>query len=67
MDSLSFLLDSSFHLIYFESNVGLKNVLRKWPNTGDRAKVRSAIQFHIKRYVDIDRHFNTDNYNDFMS
>ena len=24
----------------------------------------SAIEFHIQRYVDIDRHFNTDNDND---
>ena len=64
MDSLiSFLLDSSFHLIYFESNVGLKNALRKWTNAGGRAEGRSAIEFHIQRYVDIGRHFNTDNDN----
>ena len=57
-----FYLTPHFTLVYFESNVGLKNALRKWPNTGNRAKVRSAIEFHIQRCVDT--HFNTDNDND---
>ena len=53
-----------FTLVYFESNIGLKNALKLCSNAVDRAEVRSAIEFHIQRYVDIDRHFNTDNDND---
>ena len=39
------------------TKVGLQNALKKWPNA-------AALEFHIQRYVDIDRQFNTDNYND---
>ena len=39
------------------TNVGLQNALKKRPDA-------AALEFHIQRYVDIDRHFNTDNDND---
>ena len=35
----------------------LQNALKKWPNA-------AALEFHVQRYVDIDRYFKTDNYND---
>ena len=59
-----FYLTPHFTLVYFESNVGLKNALKRWTNAGGRAEVRSAVEFHIQRYVDIGRHFNTDNDHD---
>ena len=52
-----------FTLVYFESNVGVKNALKKGSNAAGRADLRSAIEFHIQRDVDIGRHFDTDNDN----
>ena len=59
-----FSLTPHFTLVYFESNIGLKNALKLCSNAVDRAEVRSAIEFHIQRNVDIGRHFNIGNDND---
>ena len=64
MDFFYFLLYSSFHAGYFESNIGLKNALKLCSNAVDRAEVRSVIEFHIQRNVNIGRHFNIGNDND---
>ena len=54
---LTMFIDSLPTDIIAKNKRWLQNALKKWPNA-------AALEFHVQRYVDIDRYFKTDNYND---